>query len=66
VSQLPETWHVAAHVNPFFYMIDGFRYGFTGVAEGSLAVGVALMAVLDLLLLVLCHRLFVTGYKLKT
>jgi ABC-2 type transport system permease protein len=66
VSQLPETWHVVAHVNPFFYMIDGFRYGFTGVAEGSLAAGVALMAVLDLLLLVLCHRLFVTGYKLKT
>ena len=66
VSQLPETWHVVAHVNPFFYMIDGFRYGFTGVAEGSLAAGVALMAALDLLLLVLCHRLFVTGYKLKT
>jgi ABC-2 type transport system permease protein len=66
VSQLPETWHVVAHVNPFFYMIDGFRYGFTGVAEGSLTAGVALMAALDLLLLVLCHRLFVTGYKLKT
>jgi len=46
-------------------MIDGFRYGFTGAAEGSLAAGAALMAALDLLLLAWCHRLFVTGYKLK-
>src|SRR5579883_3453184 len=65
VGQLPETWRLVAHLNPFFYMIDGFRYGFTGTAEGSLAVGVTLMIALDLLLLAWCHRLFVTGYKLK-
>ena len=65
VSQLPESWRLVAHVNPFFYMIDGFRYGFTGAAEGSLVVGVTLMATIDLLLLAWCHRLFVTGYKLK-
>jgi len=65
VSQLPGSWHLVAHLNPFFYMIDGFRYGFTGIAEGSLVVGVTVMTVLDLLLLAWCHRLFVTGYKLK-
>ena len=65
VGQLTESWRLAAHLNPFFYMIDGFRYGFTGVAEGSLAAGVTLMAALDLVLLAWCHRLFVTGYKLK-
>jgi ABC-2 type transport system permease protein len=65
VEQLPASWRVVAHWDPFFYMIDGFRYGFIGVAEGSLAGGAALMAVLDLLLMVWCHRLFVTGYKLK-
>jgi ABC-2 type transport system permease protein len=65
VAQLPNTWRLVAHMNPFFYMIDGFRYGFTGSAEGSLVVGVTLMTGLDLLLLAWCHRLFVTGYKLK-
>jgi ABC-2 type transport system permease protein len=65
VAQLPQSWRLVAHLNPFFYMIDGFRYGFTGTAEGSLVVGVTLMAGIDLLLLAWCHRLFVTGYKLK-
>ncbi len=65
VSQLPGSWRLVAHLNPFFYMIDGFRYGFTGAAEGSLVAGVTVMALLDLLLLAWCHRLFVTGYKLK-
>ena len=65
IGQLPESWRLVAHVNPFFYMIDGFRYGFTGAAEGSLVAGVMLMAAIDLLLLAWCHRLFVTGYKLK-
>jgi ABC-2 type transport system permease protein len=65
IEQLPEPWRLVAHLNPFFYMIDGFRYGFTGTSEGSLVVGVTLMALLDLALLVWCHHLFVTGYKLK-
>jgi ABC-2 type transport system permease protein len=65
IGQLPEPWRLVAHLNPFFYMIDGFRYGFTGLAEASLVVGVTLMALLDLALLAWCHRLFVTGYKLK-
>ncbi|MGE5202845.1 MAG: ABC transporter permease [Acidobacteriota bacterium] len=65
VEQLPAAWRNVAHANPFFYMIDGFRYGFTGHAEGSVLAGVALMAAIDALLLALCHRLFVRGYKLK-
>jgi len=65
VEQLPASWRLVAHWDPFFYMIDGFRYGFTGAAEASVAGGAALLAVLDLLLLAWCHRLFVTGYKLK-
>jgi len=65
VDQLPDAWRLVAHANPFFYMIDGFRYGFTGTPESSLLVGFALIAGLDLLLLAWCHRLFVIGYKLK-
>lgn len=65
VDQLPGAWRAVAHANPFFYTIDGFRYGFTGRAEGSLLVGVVLMIALDLILLAWCHQLFVRGYKLK-
>ena len=43
--------------NPFFYMIDGFRYGFIGHADGSIWVGAAVMLAVDLALLALCHAL---------
>ena len=39
IEQLPPLWHTIALCNPFFYMIDGFRYGLTGHAEASLLVG---------------------------
>jgi ABC-2 type transport system permease protein len=47
-------------------MIDGFRYGFIGVADGSLAVGVVLTLVLNLVLAVGCWSLFKTGYRLRS
>ncbi len=65
VERLPGIWHNLSQINPFFYMIDGFRYGFIGQADGSLAVGLALMTALNLVLWVLCHRLLASGYKLK-
>jgi ABC-2 type transport system permease protein len=64
-QRLPEPWLTVAHLNPFFYMIDGFRYGFTGHADGSLAVGIAMMLIANLSLALLAHRLFSTGYRLK-
>ena len=51
IERLPPVWHTVALCNPFFYMIDGFRYAFIGHAEGPIAVGVAVMTVLDLALL---------------
>ena len=46
-------------------MIDGFRYGFIGHADGSLAAGIAVMALANAALWALVHRLFATGYRLK-
>jgi ABC-2 type transport system permease protein len=46
-------------------MIDGFRYAFIGHADGSIAIGVAVMTLLDLALLWLCHTMIARGYKLK-
>ena len=64
-QRLPEPWLTVAHMNPFFYMIDGFRYGFTGHADGSLSIGIALMTAANLGLALLAHRLFRAGYRLK-
>ncbi len=65
IDRLPETWRLVAFCDPFFYMIDGFRAGFIGHADGSIALGIAIMTALDLGLLALCHLVFASGYKLK-
>jgi len=65
VHSLPSFWQTVSHLNPFFYMIDGFRYGFTGHADGSLAVGVTIMVAANLALALLARSLFSAGYRLK-
>lgn len=65
IDRLPEGWQFVAHLNPFFYMIDGFRYGFIGHSDGTLMIGLAVMAVANLALWVLVLRMLATGYKLK-
>jgi ABC-2 type transport system permease protein len=65
VERLPDPWHAIAHMNPFFYMIDGFRYGFIGHADGSLTVGLLLLIGANALLLWLIWRLIAIGYKLR-
>ena len=65
VERLPEAWRLVAHLNPFFYMIDGFRYGFIGHADGSLAAGVAVMTGANLVLGLVTWRLVAIGWKLK-
>ncbi|MFQ5764011.1 MAG: ABC transporter permease [Rhodospirillales bacterium] len=65
IQRLPETAQVIAHLNPFFYMIDGLRYGVIGTADGSLAAGIVVMAGVNVALWGLCTRMFASGYKLK-
>ncbi len=65
IERLPETWHAVALLNPFFYMIDGFRYGFIGHADGSLTVGMLLVLSVNVALWTLAHRMIATGYRLK-
>jgi ABC-2 type transport system permease protein len=66
VSRLPEPFRSASHFNPFFYLIAGFRYGFVGQPDGSIAVGVASTAVLCVFLAGVCHWMFSSGYRLKS
>ncbi len=65
IERLPATWHAVALLNPFFYMIDGFRYGFIGHADGSLTVGMLLVLSVNVALWTLAHRMIATGYRLK-
>jgi ABC-2 type transport system permease protein len=66
IARLPEPFRTFSSFNPIFYMIDGFRYGFIGKAEGSLAVGAAMTAGLVLVFGWICFWMFRTGYKIKT
>jgi ABC-2 type transport system permease protein len=66
IAQLPEPFHAIAAINPFFYLIDGIRFGFTGHADGSLLLGVAVVVAVDAALWLLVHRLLARGYRLKT
>jgi ABC-2 type transport system permease protein len=66
VERLPEPFRSASKFNPFFYLIDGFRYGFIGHAEGSLVTGVFMTAGLIIALTSICLWMFETGYKIKT
>ncbi len=65
IHSLPGVWQALSHLNPFFYMIDGFRYGFFGVSDVSpwLSLGVAGSALLAVSLLTL--HLLRSGYKLR-
>ncbi len=65
VERLPAAWRLIADLNPFFYMIDGFRYGFIGHADGSLTAGIAVMIGVNLVLGLLTWRLISVGWKLK-
>jgi len=66
VKNLPEPFRTVSQFNPFFYLIAGFRYGFTGIMDGSLMVGVALTAALVVVLWAITWWMFASGYKLKT
>lgn len=65
IAQLPGPFLVAAHLNPFFYLIDGLRFGFTGHADGSIVIGAIAVAAVNLGLWALAHALIARGYRLK-
>jgi ABC-2 type transport system permease protein len=65
IDRLPEGFHAFALVNPFFYMIDGFRAGFIGQSDGSVVTGVLVVALANGVLLAITWRMLATGYKLK-
>ncbi|AUM00758.1 ABC transporter permease [Pseudothauera hydrothermalis] len=63
---LPQLWQDISHVNPFFFMIDGFRYGFFGQSDVSPWLSLAVVGVSFSLLAALTLALLARGYKLRT
>ena len=51
--------------NPFFYMIDGFRYGFLGTSDGSISTGLILLLIINIIIWYISYLLFSKGYKVK-
>ena len=66
VENLPQPFAAISHWNPFFYLIDGFRYGFIGHAEGSLVIGVIMSGALTVVMAVACWLVFRSGWRLKS
>ena len=66
ISKLPEFLQIASKLNPFFYMIDGFRYSFIGAADGSIYIGFFYLSFLSLILWFITYLLYKNGYKIKS
>ena len=65
IERLPGPMQALARLDPFFYMIDGFRSGFLGHGDASAALGGLVLVGLNAALLLLCWRLVAIGYKIK-
>jgi ABC-2 type transport system permease protein len=65
VGSLPPFWKGVSHLNPFFYMIDGFRHGFFGVSDVSPWVGLAVVGGATVLVCGVCLHLLRVGYKIR-
>ena len=65
VDQLAPAFRAASHVNPFFYIISGFRHGFLGAADSPILVGAILLLVINIALYALCYALLRSGWKIK-
>ena len=65
IHSLPEFWLNLSHANPFFYMIDGFRYGFFGLSDAAPARSLAVVSASLVAVSFACLALLKSGYKLR-
>ncbi len=65
IKSLPPFWLAVSHANPFFYMIDGFRYGFFGTSDVNPWTSLAIVSVFFAVLAATAINLLKRGYKLR-
>jgi len=65
IHSLPAFWQTMSHLNPFFYMIDGFRFGFFGQSDINPWISLAIVSAFLVVLALLAIRLLRSGYRLR-
>ena len=65
IGSLPPVWQTVSHLNPFFYMIDGFRYGFFGVSDASPWLSLAFVGGAWIVVSAIAVNLLRVGYKIR-
>ena len=65
IHSLPEVWQMLSRFNPFFYMIDGFRFGFFGQSDVSPWFSLTILGISFILLSVLAIQMLKSGFKLR-
>lgn len=65
IHSLPPFWQTVSHFNPFFYMIDGFRFGFFGKSDVAPLYSLAIVSVFFVLLSAIAVQMLKRGYKLR-
>jgi ABC-2 type transport system permease protein len=66
VERLPNFLNTLSHYNPFFHMIDGFRYSFINNMDGSIKFGLIYLSILSILTWFIAYLLYKKGYKIKS
>jgi ABC-2 type transport system permease protein len=65
IHSLPPLWQTVSHFNPFFYMIDGFRYGFFGQSDSDPVMSCAIVMLFFAILAGIAVWMLKSGYKLR-
>ncbi|MES2979391.1 MAG: ABC transporter permease [Pseudomonadota bacterium] len=65
IHSLPPVWQTVSHLNPFFYMIDGFRYGFFGISDVSPWISLAIVGGALVVVSATAVHLLKIGYKIR-
>ena len=66
VDRLPELLKTLSYYNPFFHMIDGFRYSFINNMDGSITFGLMYLIILSIIIWYIAYLLYKKGYKIKS
>ena len=66
IDKLPEILSTLSYYNPFFHMIDGFRYSFINNMDGSISFGLIYLSIIAVIIWFIAYLLYKKGYKIKT
>ena len=65
IDQLSPAFRAASHLNPFFYIISGFRHGFLGASDSPLLIGAVVLLMINVALYTTCYALLRSGWRIK-